>query len=91
MPSVYFTQEHEEFRRTVRKFLEKEVAPHADEWEEAGRLPREVFRRMGELGFLGINFPEEYGGTEADLFYTMAFIEELPRGRTGGFCGAVTV
>lgn len=91
MPSTYFTEEHETFRRTVRRFLEQEVAPQADEWEEAGRIPRRIFRRMGELGLLGISFPEAYGGTEADLFFAVAFIEELPRGMMGGFCGAVTV
>jgi alkylation response protein AidB-like acyl-CoA dehydrogenase/putative sterol carrier protein len=91
MPSIHFTEEHDEFRRTVRKFIEKEVAPHADEWEEKGGVPREIFRRMGELGFLGINFPERYGGVEADLFFAVAFIEELPRSMMGGFCAAVTV
>jgi len=91
MPSIYFSEEHDEFRRAVRRFIEKEVAPHADEWEEAGRIPRDVFRRMGELGFLGINFPETYGGSGVDLFFAVAFIEELPRSMMGGFCGAVTV
>lgn len=91
MRSPFFTEEHELFRRTVRDFLESEVAPFADDWEAARRIPRDVFRKMGERGFLGINFPESLGGSEADIFYTMAFVEELPRSRMGGFCAAVTV
>ncbi len=91
MKSVYLTPEHDEFRRQVRRFMVNEVAPHAEEWEEAGRIPRSIFRRMGELGFLGINFPEAYGGSEGDMFFTMVFLEELPRSRMGGFCAAVSV
>ncbi len=90
-PSIHFSEDHEEFRRTARKFLEQEVAPHADAWEEAGRIPRSIFRKLGELGFLGICFPEAYGGSEADIFFALAFVEELPRSMMGGFCGAVTV
>ncbi len=79
MPSIYFSDDHDTFRSTVRRFLEEEVAPHADEWEASQRIPRRIFRRMGELGFLGITAPEAYGGTDADIFYAVAFLEELPR------------
>lgn len=91
MTSIYFGEEHESFRRTVRQFLESEVAPYADEWEEARRIPREAFRRMGDLGLLGILFPEELGGTGASIFHALAFLEELPRSRMGGFVAAVSV
>ncbi|MGE5235112.1 MAG: acyl-CoA dehydrogenase family protein [Acidobacteriota bacterium] len=91
MKSVYFTPEHDTFRDTVRRFLEAEVAPHADAWEAARRIPREIFPRMGELGLLGITFPAAYGGAEGDLFFALAFLEELPRSRMGGFCAAVSV
>lgn len=91
MQSVYLNADHEVFRDQVRRFLDKEIAPRADEYEQAGRLPREVFARMGELGFLGINIPEAYGGSEADIFYSMVFLEELPRGLLGGLCAAVSV
>ncbi len=91
MQSIYFTEDHEAFRRTVRRFMTDEVAPHAAEWERERRIPREVFRRMGDLGFLGILYPEEYGGTGADIFYAVAFLEELPRSLMGGFCAAVSV
>jgi len=91
MTSIYFGEEHESFRRAVRQFLEAEVAPQAREWEEARRVPREVFRRMGDLGFLGILFPEELGGTGASIFHALAFLEELPRSLMGGFVAAVSV
>ena len=91
MTSIYFGEEHESFRRTVRQFLESEVAPYADEWEGARRIPREAFRRMGDLGLLGILFPEELGGTGASIFHALAFLEELPRSRMGGFVAAVSV
>ena len=91
MKSIYFGEEHESFRRTVRQFLEAEVAPFAREWEEARRIPREVFRRMGDLGLLGILAPEELGGTGASVFHALAFLEELPRSLMGGFVAAVSV
>lgn len=91
MTSIYFGEEHESFRRTVRQFLESEIAPYAHEWEEARRIPREAFRRMGDLGLLGILFPEELGGTGASIFHALAFLEELPRSRMGGFVAAVSV
>ncbi len=91
MQSIYFTPEHAAFRASVRQFIEAEVAPHASEWEEARRIPRSVFARMGDLGFLGITFPESLGGADADIFYAIAFLEELARSRMGGFCAAVAV
>ncbi len=91
MHSVYMTSDHEEFRRQVRRFMENEVAPHAEAWEEAGAIPREIFKQMGQLGFLGITHPEEYGGSEGDIFFAMVFLEELARSRMGGFSAAVSV
>lgn len=91
MHSPYFTQDHELFRQTVREFLKNEVKPHADEWEQAQRIPRSIWQKMGELGFLGINFPEKYGGAEADFFYSVVFLEELGRTALGGFAAAVAV
>lgn len=91
MSSKYFTAEHDEFRSSVRRFLDEEVAPNAEAWEKQRAIPRSVFRRMGELGFLGIMYPEAYGGTDADIFFAIAFLEELPRSMMGGFCAAVSV
>lgn len=91
MRSVHSTPEHEAFRAAARRFLEQEVAPHADAWEAARRIPRDVFTRMGELGLLGICVPQDVGGSGGDLFFALSFVEELPRSRMGGFCAAVTV
>jgi alkylation response protein AidB-like acyl-CoA dehydrogenase/putative sterol carrier protein len=91
MSSVYLTAEHASFRSTVRRFLEAEVAPHAAEWERLGRMPRALFPRLGELGFLGILAPPEHGGAGGDLFLAIVFLEELPRSLLGGFCAAVSV
>ena len=77
------------FRDQVRRFVEEEIKPRADAWEEAGFVPREVLRRMGELGFLGIRYSQQYGGSEMDTVATAIFAEELGRSTYGGF--AITV
>lgn len=87
----YFTEEHEMFRKTVRDYVEKELTPHADEWDEAEEFPREVFTRMGELGLLGIRYPEEYGGSGLDYFYSVVFAEELAKCGLGGLVMSVLV
>jgi acyl-CoA dehydrogenase len=80
-----FTEEHEELRESVRRFVAAEIAPHVDDWEEAREFPRELFRRCGELGFLGLKFPERYGGQGGDLVHDAVWIEELSRaGGSGG-------
>ncbi len=89
--SDHFTEEHELFRQSVRQFVQKEVVPHVNEWEEKEEIPRAVFKRMGELGFLGINFPEAYGGTDNDFWYTVAYLEELARAGFAGLSAAVSV
>ncbi len=84
-PQPPFTDEHEELRETVRRFVGKEVAPHVDEWEAAREFPRELFARCGELGFLGLKFPEEYGGQGGTPVHDAVWIEELSRsGGSGG-------
>ena len=62
-----FNEQHEMFRGTVRSFVEKEIAPHIEEWEAAGRMPRWIWPRMGELGLLGVEYDEKYGGAGADV------------------------
>jgi citronellyl-CoA dehydrogenase len=79
-----FTEEHEQFRKTVRAFAEKELAPHAEEWEEAELFPNWVFKRAGELGILGAHYPEEQGGSGGDYWFSVAKAEELPRCRAAG-------
>lgn len=83
MSDDLFTPEHEIFRQTIRQFIENELAPHAEEWEEAGEVPREIFLRMGELGYLGMRFPEKYGGGD-DLLAEAVLHEEMCRCRSGG-------
>jgi acyl-CoA dehydrogenase len=88
--SRLFGEEHEIFRKSVRGFVEREIVPHVDEWEERGEIPRALFRRMGELGFLGVDFPTEYGGAGADLAMSVVLAEELARCRSGGVAFSVT-
>ncbi|XXF75583.1 acyl-CoA dehydrogenase family protein [Myxococcaceae bacterium GXIMD 01537] len=86
-----FTEEHEAFRRTVRAWVEKELTPHALEWDRAGIFPREVFTKAGELGFLGINHDPKYGGSGLDYWYVTAFCEELSRSQNAGVNMALLV
>src|SRR6476469_3297428 len=80
-----FGEEHEELRESVGRFVAAEVAPHVDEWEAAREFPRDLFIRCGELGFLGLKFPERYGGQGGDLLHDAVWIEELSRaGGSGG-------
>lgn len=82
--SPYFSEEHEALRDQLRRFVETEIKPHALAWEEAGFVPREVLRRMGELGFFGIRYPAEYGGSEMDTLATVVLAEELGRSTFSG-------
>ena len=80
-----FGQEHEDLRETVRAFVTKEIAPHVDEWEEAREFPRELYSRCAELGFLGLKFPEEYGGQGGTHLHDAIWVEELAHsGGSGG-------
>lgn len=85
-----FTAEHQEIRKTVRRFAES-LAPHAEEWDETGIFPREVFTRAGELGLLGIGHDPEYGGLGLDWWYTVCFAEELVRTNNAGLNMALMV
>jgi alkylation response protein AidB-like acyl-CoA dehydrogenase len=80
-----FREEHEELRETVARFVAAEVAPHVDEWERAEEFPRDLYRRCAELGFLGLKFPERYGGQGGDHLHDAVWVEELARsGGSGG-------
>ena len=89
--STHFTEEHQAFRRTLRAWVEKELAPHALEWDRAGIFPREVFRQCGALGFLGINHDPAWGGSGLDYWYVTAFCEELTRSHNAGVNMALLV
>ncbi|WP_448530435.1 acyl-CoA dehydrogenase family protein [Raineya sp.] len=91
MKSLYFKEEHNLFRDSVRKFLQKEVVPFINTWEEERRIPKEIFKKMGEQGYLGLNFPAEYGGVGADFWYSVVFLEEIAKVGAGGFPTAVSV
>ncbi|RJP18595.1 MAG: acyl-CoA dehydrogenase [Candidatus Abyssobacteria bacterium SURF_5] len=85
-----FTEEHEMLRRSVRSFLQKEIAPHADEWDRRGGFPhRELFKRFGELGFLGLNIPEEYGGAGGDFVSTIVYGEEMGACNVAGVSASI--
>jgi citronellyl-CoA dehydrogenase len=86
-----FTESHELFRQNLRAFVEKELTPHALEWDEAGIFPREVFSKMAELGALGINYPEEVGGAGGDYWHVAVLAEELCRSRNAGVNMALLV
>jgi acyl-CoA dehydrogenase len=79
MEILNYSEEHRIFRDAVRKFLEKEVIPYVDEWEEEGIVPKSMWRKMGEQGFLCMDLPEEYGGVGADFLYSVILVEELAR------------
>lgn len=87
-----FTPEHEMFRRAVRSFVEKELNPHVEAWEAAGIWPaHEVLRKMGDLGFLGLSYASEYGGQDADIWFTVVLAEELGRCDSAGVAMGITV
>ena len=84
-PPPPFSGEHEELRETVRRFVENEIAPNVMEWEDRKEFPRDLYRRCGELGFLGLKFPEEYGGQGGTYLHDAVWVEELSRrGASGG-------
>jgi alkylation response protein AidB-like acyl-CoA dehydrogenase len=86
-----FDEEHGMLRKSVRAFVEKEVAPRVDEWEAAGQIPKSFWRRLGELGFLGLEFPVEYGGAGGDFLSSVVLGEEMARCRSGGVAFSVLV
>src|SRR5215212_9294443 len=86
-----FTPEHDELRASVRRFVATEVRPHVEEWEHAGAFPDALFRRCGDLGFLGLHYPAQWGGSEGDLAAGIVFIEELARCGAGAISMAIGV
>ncbi len=84
MEIIKYSDEHKIFRQSLRKFFEKEVIPHVDEWEEAKMVPKEMWKKMGDQGFLCMDVPEEYGGLGADFLYSVIVAEELARTNHAG-------
>jgi acyl-CoA dehydrogenase len=89
MDIIQYADEHRIFRQTLRKYLEKEVTPHAEEWEEAGIVPREAWKKMGEQGFLCTAVPEEYGGAGGDFLYSVIVSEEMARTNFNGLIASL--
>ncbi|MBM3392472.1 MAG: acyl-CoA dehydrogenase [Betaproteobacteria bacterium] len=89
---MLYTQEHQELQRSVKKFIETEINPHVDAWEDAEIFPaHELFKKMGDAGFLGINKPQAYGGMGLDYSFQLAFIEAMGDIRCGGVPMAIGV
>ncbi|KAF0154333.1 MAG: acyl-CoA dehydrogenase [Syntrophaceae bacterium] len=89
MDIIQYSEEHRIFRDTLRKYLEKEVIPHVEEWEEAGIVPRTAWKGMGKQGFLAMHVPEEYGGFGADFLYSVIVTEELCRTNHTGLAASL--
>jgi acyl-CoA dehydrogenase len=83
------TEEHEAWRDTVRRFVEREIIPHVTAWDEAGEFPRELYRKAAAAGLLGAGYPEEYGGTPADYFFRVVSSEEFARAGCGGLSASL--
>jgi len=85
MQAALLTDEHQSFREILRSFIKKEIAPYIDQWEKEKQIDRSIWKKMGEMGFMGLNYPEEYGGLNLDFYYSMIFCEELSYCYSGGF------
>jgi acyl-CoA dehydrogenase len=91
MKSPYFTAEHLQFREYTKKFIEQEVIPYVDDWELKRSLPKEIWKKMGKSGLLGLHYPKVLGGSEKDFFYSVILLEELGRIGYAGFRVAIAV
>ena len=89
MDIIPYTAEHNIFRESLRKFLDKEIVPHVEEWEEAGIVPRSAWKKMGEQGFLCTDIPEEYGGAGGDFLYSVIVCEELIKSNFSGLTASL--
>jgi acyl-CoA dehydrogenase len=88
-PSPPFTEEHEELRQVVRRFVERELRPHAQQWEDDRWFPNEVFHKLAAVGYLGLKYPEEYGGQGGDYVHEAVLTEELARCGSGGLAAGI--
>lgn len=91
MKSPHFNADHDLFRQTVFEFFQKEIKPHFNTWEQERQIPKWAWKKLGDMGFLGLCHEEKYGGTANDLFYSAIFLEELGRAGNGGFAASVGV
>jgi acyl-CoA dehydrogenase len=84
MASLYYTEEHEQLREQVRRFVQREILPHIEAWEEAAEFPRALYGKAAELGLLGLGYPEELGGIPCDPFHRIVVTDELAKAGSGG-------
>lgn len=89
MGTLYFTEEHHMFRQSLKTFLKKQVVPHIEKWEKAGKIDRFIWKKFGDMGYFGLAYPKKYGGLELDFFYTLILMEELQKINSGGFAATV--
>ena len=85
----YFTPEHVQFRASLRDWVAREITPHVNAWDEAQGFPRELYKKASAIGLLGLDYPEQFGGTPADLFYHLILSEELARPGCGGVAASL--
>ena len=89
MTAHYFNEEHALLRNGLKQFFQKEVGPFIDHWEATGKIDSSIWKKMGSMGYLGLTYPEKYGGMGLDLFYMLILLEELQQLNSGGFAAAV--
>jgi acyl-CoA dehydrogenase len=89
MTSPFYTAEHEAYRDALRRFVAREIEPHASEWDEAGEFPRELYARAAGIGLLALGFPEEFGGVAVDQFMKIVVSQELARPGAGGIAASL--
>lgn len=87
--SPFYNEEHEAFRASIRRFVEREISPHVDAWEEAESFPRELYAKAADVGLLSVGFPEEYGGVPGDQFFRIIATEEIARAGAGGIAAGL--
>ena len=83
--ATQLSAEHLEFRDALRQFIQKEIVPNIDTWEKEQKIDKAIWKKLGDMGFMGINFPEQYGGLSLDFYYSMIFCEEMSHLFSGGF------
>lgn len=87
--SPFYTEQHEAYRSTLRRWVENELEPYAADWDEEGTFPRELYEKAAGIGMLQLGFPEQYGGIPSDLFYTIVTAQELTRVGVGGLSASL--
>ncbi|RMF13293.1 MAG: acyl-CoA dehydrogenase [Alphaproteobacteria bacterium] len=88
-PSPWYGPEHRQFQSAARRFVDREILPFVDEWDEAGEFPRELYRKAADAGLLGLGWPEEFGGTPTDPFFALILNQEIARAGAGGVAASL--